>query len=296
MPRSVLLLVNRSKPLVIEALPRVRATIERHGRIAGELDAVSNPFETPPPPSDLVMVLGGDGTFLAQARRCLSLNLPIIGVNLGNLGFLAEFDLPAFERHAAHLLGSDPLDIRPRMLIQAEVLRDLSRQSDASVFAEHAVNDCVITAGPPFRMIELGLEIDGQPGPALRGDGIIVSTPTGSTAYSVSAGGPIVSPDVRCMSITPLAAHSLSFRPIVLPPTSSITLELRRANGFAGGDGGTTLVLDGQVHVRLLQGDKVTFRSHPSVIRLVRNPDSNYWSTLVRKMHWAVKPGAEPGR
>lgn len=296
MPRSVLLMVNRGKPLVMEALPRVRSLIERHGRLAAELDAVSTPFEQPPPAADLVMVLGGDGTFLAQARRCLALNLPIIGVNFGNLGFLAEFDMPAFERQAASLLGDAPLELRDRMLIHAEVLRDLSRQSEAIVFAEPAVNDCVITAGPPFRMIELGLEIDGEPGPVLRGDGVIVSTPTGSTAYSVSAGGPIVSPEVRCISITPIAAHSLSFRPIVLPPTSDITLEVRRANGFPSGDGGTTLVLDGQVHVRLLQGDKVHFRRHTSCIRLVHNSDTDYWTTLMRKMHWAVKPGSDPGR
>lgn len=294
MPRSVLLLVNRSKPLVLDALPRVRALLERHGRIAAELDAVMDPLE-PTPPADLVVVLGGDGTLLAQVRRTLALGLPIIGVNFGNLGFLAEFDLPALEFHAPRLLGDAPIEVHERMLIQAEVLRDLSRQAGASVFSQPAVNDCVITAGPPFRMIELGLAIDGLPGPALRGDGVIISTPTGSTGYSVSAGGPIVSPDVRCMSITPLAAHSLSFRPIVLPPTSQIELEVRRANGFAGSEGGTTLVLDGQVHVRLLQGDRVVFKRHPVLARLVNNPETNYWSTLVRKMHWAVKPG-EAGR
>src|SRR5690606_8901839 len=115
-----------------------------------------------------------------------------------------------------------------------------------------ALNDCVVTAGPPYRMIELDVYIDGEPGPTLRGDGVIVSTPIGSTAYNVSAGGPIVSPDLDSFTITPHAAHSLAFRPIVVPSSCEIDLHLRKGND--ADDGGTTLVLDGQVDTRLQSG------------------------------------------
>lgn len=289
MPRSVLLLVNRTKPLVNDALPEVRALIQRHGRIAAELDASADRL-TDPRGADIVMVLGGDGTLISQARRCAEFGLPLIGVNLGRLGFLAEFDLAALRDQAGALLGGGALDLRQRMLVRAEVSRG-PRNSTPS-FTDLALNEAVITAGPPFRMIELGLAIDGQPGPSFRGDGVIVCTPTGSTAYSVSAGGPIVSPDLDCLTITPIAAHSLAFRPIVVPGTASIEFRIDRANPQRPGEkSGTTLVLDGQVQQPLEPGDRVRLRRHDRPISLVRNPQSSYWQTLIQKLHWAAAPG-----
>lgn len=289
MPRPVLLLVNRSKRLVARALPEVRALLARYGRLAAELDADATPL-TSAHGAELIMVLGGDGTLLAQARRCVGLGLPFIGVNLGNLGFLAEFDLDALRDQAPALLDNGPMQLRERMLIRGSVHRDPPVPGAELPFSDLALNDCVVTAGAPFRMIEVGLTIDGEPGPVVRGDGVIVSTPTGSTAYNVSAGGPIVSPEVPSLTITPLAAHSLAFRPIVLPGTCTIELTLRRVNRM--GDGvGTTLVLDGQVHRPLVAGERVVVRRHERSIRLVRNPTGSYWATLSRKMHWAAQPG-----
>lgn len=296
MPRSVLLLVNRGKAQVVEALPEIRALLTRHGTIAAELSA-AGPAITESHGADLVMVLGGDGTLLAQARRCADLGLPIVGVNLGNLGFLAEFDLAALRSQAPRLLGDTPLETRHRTLLHAEIFRPvIPGDAPPRVFSEVALNDCVITAGPPFRMIELGLQIDGHPGPALRGDGVIISTPTGSTAYSVSAGGPIVHPEVAALTVTPIAAHSLSFRPLVLADTVRIELLVQRANGLASQPMGTTLVIDGQVHARVEAGDLIRFSRHPRGIRLVHNPESVYWETLIRKMHWAIKPGLLPSQ
>ncbi|MDX2115306.1 MAG: NAD(+)/NADH kinase [Planctomycetota bacterium] len=293
MPRSVLLLINRTKPQVVDALPEIRALISTHGRLALELDATPEPI-TDTRGADIIFVLGGDGTLLAQARRCVDLQLPFLGVNFGNLGFLAEFDLPMLRQQAQSILSGARLDLRERMLIRAELTRGSPPDRAVPVFTNIALNDCVVTAGPPYRMIEIGLRIDGEEGPAFRGDGVIVSTPTGSTAYSVSAGGPIVSPDAPSLSITPIAAHSLAFRPIIVPPTSTVELHIRRANAGWPADSqqGTTLVLDGQVHQLIRPGDRVTIHKHDKTIRLVRNPGVSYWRTLLRKMHWAVNPGA----
>lgn len=291
MPRSVLLLVYRSKPQVSDALPEVRSILKSHGRIAAELDVSTEPL-TDAHGADLIMVLGGDGSLLSQAKRCIDLGLPLLGVNLGNLGFLAEFDVASLRQQARELLGDAPLDLRERMLISASVQRGDAR-SASLIFAGLAMNEAVVTAGPPYRMIEVALRIDGQEGPSCRGDGMIISTPTGSTAYCVSAGGPIVSPEVASLTITPIAAHSLAFRPIVLPATSTVELHLKRANSGWNGDAreGTTLVLDGQLHCPIMVGDRVTITREKRPVRLVHNTQSSYWQTLVRKMHWGVNPG-----
>ncbi len=291
MGRSVLLLVNREKPGAVKAVDEVRGLIDApgRGRLAGEFDANGDPISLPAGTSaDLIMVLGGDGTLLAQARRCVHLGLPMMGVNFGNLGFLAEFDLEALRRQADALLGDQPLTLSERMMIRAEVA---GKGAKKARFSGLALNDCAVTAGPPFRMITLDLRIDGEAGPSLRGDGVIVSTPIGSTAYNVSAGGPIVSPDLDSLTITPIAAHSLAFRPIVIAAKSAVTLEVTEAN--EGDGGGTTLVLDGQVQTRLREGDLITMRRYERSLRLVHNPETSYWRTLLRKLHWAAAPGAK---
>ncbi len=293
MARSVLLLVNYQKQRVCDALDDVRAIVKRHGRIAEELPADT---EVPPDPkgADLIMVLGGDGTFLAQARRCAEMDLPLVGVNLGHLGYLAEFDLASLERAAPWLLGDGVLQTERRPFLRVDVV---SNGGPEPTFAGLALNDGVITAGPPYRMLQMELRLNGESGPRIHGDGIIVSTPAGSTGYSVSSGGPIVTPGSQALSITPIAAHTLAIRPVVVPMTCDITVLLHRANevGDTGsGPQGTTLVLDGQVHFPLKTGDSVHFREADRSIRLVRDPEVSYWQTLIRKMHWGRSPGS-PG-
>ena len=303
MARSVLLLVNRSKPRVCEALDEVRALLTKHGRIAAEMDSGDAGRLTDPHGADLVMVLGGDGTLLGEARRCIDLGLPLIGVNLGTLGFLAEFDLDTLRRDAPALLGKGRLELHERMLLNVEVFAKGGVGADRASFSDIAINDVVITAGPPYRMIKIDLRIDGNEGATLNGDGVIVSTPVGSTGYSVSSGGPIISPSVDAISVTPIAAHSLAFRPIVVGRGAQIELVMRRANrsegdGARGGLSGTTLVLDGQTLEPLETGARVVVRRDERVVRLVHNPSVSYWSTLTRKMHWAMAPGTpaeDPG-
>ncbi|MGQ0626515.1 MAG: NAD(+)/NADH kinase, partial [Phycisphaerales bacterium] len=150
------------------------------------------------------------------------------------------------------------------------------------------------TAGPPFRMINVGLTIDGQPGPNVAGDGLIISTPVGSTAYNAAAGGPILAQDVRALAITPIAAHSLSFRPVVVSGSSTIELLMRRVNDDPtdadGTRGGTSLIIDGQFATRLHQNDRIALKLHDQPVRFVRNPGGSYWATLINKMQWAATP------
>jgi NAD+ kinase len=303
MSRGVILISNQSKPDVLAALDEVRRLIRAHARIIADLDATDAPL-TSRDGADLIVVLGGDGTLLAQSRRCVPLGLPMLGVNLGKLGFMAEFDVASLRDQAAHLFGTGPLVLQDRPLLHVTVSTAGANPQSSSGLA---LNDAVITAGPPFRMISLSLSIDGASGPTVMGDGLIIATPTGSTAYNVSAGGAIVSPDVDAMAITPIAAHSLAFRPIVVAGNSTVEIALNTVNAdprlerLAAGlpqaerdrvlvGAGTSLVLDGQSSIRLARNDRVVLRKHATPIRFVRNTKGSYWSTLIEKMHWAAPP------
>lgn len=294
MPRSVLLLVNREKPGAAAAAAEVRSLVERHARVAAELDADGGATLSDARGADLVVVLGGDGTLLSQARRCADLDLPLLGVNFGKLGFLAEFDLASLREQADVVFGAAPPVVRTVRMLRVEVFEP---GASTPRFSDSALNECVATAGPPYRMIVMELSIDGEPGPTVSGDGLIVSTPTGSTAYSVSAGGPIVAPGTDAMAITPIAAHSLAFRPIVVPGSSRVEVTMLRVNqSFGAGDRrvgpgrGTTLVLDGQVTTPLADHERIVVTRDGRPVRFVRNPRGSYWATLIDKLVWAAPP------
>lgn len=290
MPRSTLLLVNPEKPDARAAAGEVRALIERHGVFAGQRDASAGAAFTEAAGASLIVVLGGDGTLLAQTRRSADLQIPLLGVNFGKLGFLAEYDLNSLREQAATLFSDAPLPTREVRMLRAEVFR---AGESRPRFSDAALNEVVITAGPPYRMISLTMRINKETGPTMSGDGIIVSTPMGSTAYNVSAGGPILAPDVEAMVITPIAAHSLAFRPIVVGANSQVELVMNRVNRMDG-EGqeelGTTLVLDGQVSTPLAPGERIALGRDARPIFFVRNPLGGYWTTLTEKMHWAAPP------
>jgi NAD+ kinase len=294
MGRRTVLLVNRSKPEVLAALDEVRTLIRRGGgEILEEHSADDGPIARVGE-ANLLVVLGGDGTLLSQARRVVGLKLPFLGVNFGKLGFMAEFDMDALRSQHQTLFGDAPLQLTARVMMQVEVDRAGGHPHTAPLLA---LNDAVVTAGPPYRMIELSISIDQEDGPVVEGDGLLVSTPTGSTAYNASAGGPILAPEVEGMVLTPIAAHSLSFRPVVVSSQSRIELTLTRVNSGDKawcGPGGTTLVLDGQIGTRLQEGDRIRISTHPERVFFVRNPRRRYWQTLLTKMHWAVRPSPRP--
>lgn len=287
MGRAVLLVVNRRKPDAVSAIDRVRELIAAHGTLVGETDT-EHEEASAAEGAELIVVLGGDGTLLSQARRFADLGVPLLGVNLGKLGFMAEFDLGAFERSAPGLLAGRALTVREHRRLAAGVYR-----GNGSVFEGTALNDAVVTAGPPFRMIELSLSIDGGPGAKVNGDGLVVATPTGSTAYNLSAGGPIIEPAVDALSITAIAAHTLAFRPIVVDGSTPIELRVLRANE-ANGEG-TALVLDGRRVCGLRTGDRVAIGRVEAPVKFVCNPARDYWATVMDKLHWAAAPKLREG-
>ena len=232
---------------------------------------------------DFAVVFGGDGSIISTARAVSEANLPVIGVNVGKLGFLAEFSVDELKDFFGRLTnGTAP--IAKRMMLNCRVIGSSEGAGQTETFCSAAINDCFITAGPPFRMIELKIQVDGQPLAGCVSDGLIISTPTGSTAYNLSAGGPIVSPKLDAMTITPICPHSLSFRPIVIDANSTVEVFGVRVNE------GTTISIDGQISLKLAINDVVKIKKQQSDFLIVNNPLRSQWDTLATKLSWAEKP------
>jgi NAD+ kinase len=230
---------------------------------------------------DFAIVFGGDGSIISTARNLSQARVPVIGVNVGKLGFLAEFsleELKEFFNDIAHGQAT----IERRMMLDCRVF-SMSEKSRER-FRSAAINDVFITAGPPFRTIELKMLVDGQPIAGCVSDGLIISTPTGSTAYNLSSGGPILSPRMEAMVIAPICPHSLSFRPIVISADSKVEVFGIRVNK------GTTISIDGQLSSKLSINDKVRVQKARSNFLIVNNPIRSQWDTLATKLSWAEKP------
>ena len=298
-PLRLIILANKLKESVNQALEEIRPWLRQKARIVAEPDIVSL---TPDvvgelPQADLALVLGGDGTILSQARLILDLDVPLVGVNCGKVGFLAEFTVDDLVKYWDKIVGGQ---YRTSLRLMIEVLVFDSEAADCRadrLDMEHlkaqslAMNDAVITAGPPYRMIELDLAIEPPHASSRRrratrfgGDGVIISTPSGSTAYNLAAGGPIVAPGIDAFCITPNCPQSLAFRPIVVSAECGVAVRIAWANP------GTTLVIDGQVSVNLERDDQLYIRRYTKRLRLLENPSVNFWKTLARKMHWAAQP------
>jgi NAD+ kinase len=228
---------------------------------------------------DFAIVFGGDGSIISTARNVSKASLPVIGVNVGKLGFLAEFSVSELKDYFPRL-KNDIIPMDKRMMLNCKVFNDHRKEK----FCSAAINDIYITAGPPFRMIELKISVDNQPLAGCVTDGLIISTPTGSTAYNLSAGGPIVSPKIEAVVITPICPHTLTFRPIVISADSKIEVFGVRVNE------GTTISIDGQVSLKLSIDDVVRVEKENSIFLIVNNPLRSKWDTLATKLSWAEKP------
>lgn len=230
---------------------------------------------------DFAVVLGGDGSIISAARELSQANVPVIGVNLGKLGFLAEFSVGEFKALYDDIV-SGRARTESRMLLGCRIFGPSPNGSER--FVAKAVNDVFITAGPPFRVIEMSITIDGQHVTSCVGDGLIVSTPTGSTAYNLSAGGPIIDGSMEAMVITAICPHSLSFRPIVISDTSLVEISFTRINE------GTTVSIDGQVFTGLALNEVVHVAREQCTFLVVNNPMRTRWDTLATKLGWAIRP------
>jgi len=224
--------------------------------------------------SDLLLVLGGDGTMLNAARLVEEHAVPILGVNMGGLGFLTEVPVeelyPTLER-----VFSKEFYIEERMMLRARMHRHGENVAHATV-----LNDIVVSKGTLSRMVELHITVNGRLVSSLRGDGLIVSTPTGSTAYSLSAGGPITHPSVQGMILTPICPHTLTHRPLLIP--SDVELEVT----LTSRDEGAMTTFDGQVGIATTQGDTVVIRQSDHRTQLIRFHDRTYYDVLRMKLKW----------
>lgn len=258
--------VEATKTTLLEDLRR-RIDVVATGPIADTVRLV----ESKP---DRLIVLGGDGSILAVVRALKQRQVPIIGVNFGKLGFLAEFTVEELDKNLDAAVSASAV-VSPRMMIAAEITGN-GRTAAQSV----AVNDCVVQAGSPFRMIELSVSVNGDHLTNIRGDGLVVATPSGSTAHNMSVGGPILQPETQAMVLSPISAHSLTHRPLVFAGDSVIEVVACSVNE------GTTLVIDGQVSLPIHVEDRITVRRWPAEFQLVRNPGQPKWHTLTTKLRW----------
>jgi NAD+ kinase len=225
---------------------------------------------------DVIVVLGGDGTLLSVARAVGDLGVPILGVNLGGLGFLTATTLEEMMPALEAFLGGHMV-VEERMMLGARV-----RRAGASDREFLALNDVVIMKSAMSRIIRLDVAVDEQFATGYRADGLILSTPTGSTAYCLSAGGPIVVPTMDAVILTPICSHTLTNRPLVLPATQRLTVTLLS-------DQDVMLTLDGQVGFALMRDDTVEVRRAAARTRLLRLPQRHFFSVLRTKLKWGER-------
>lgn len=275
--KRVFLLGNPDKTEALEAFRDLEAFTKETATLVGS-NFENDVSTASPDTTDRIILLGGDGTLLGVARALGENQIPIIGVNVGKLGFLAEFLIEELKQTFIQALGDDDL-VSHRAMLEVSVVRN-GNGPDRCL----AVNDCVIRAGSPFRMIDLGLSVNGFPLTHVMGDGLIVCTPSGSTAHNLSAGGPIVQPGVDAIVLTPLAPHSLTHKPLIVERSSTIDIVAESVND------GTTVILDGQVSYAMDPGDRVSIRRFHKDFLIVRNPLHPQWHNLTAKLHWGKSP------
>lgn len=230
---------------------------------------------------DLIAVLGGDGTLLSVVRCWPFWGVPVLGINLGNLGFLTEIELDDLYPGMERVLAGDYF-VQERMMLKAQVNR-----SDRVVNELYALNDVVVTKGAFSRMLHLELFIEHQFVDLLPADGVVIATPTGSTAYSLSAGGPIVDPNISALLLTPICAHSLHSRPMVIAPENRVIVKVHAQHDDI------VLTMDGQETFRLLPEDQVVIGRASMVARLVKLPPRSFYDVVRRKFSGCNSPSRE---
>lgn len=230
--------------------------------------------------ADLVIVLGGDGTLLSVAHSVHNRTVPILGVNFGQLGFMtaltADELLPAMPR-----LVAGEFKVNERTVLEVALMLD-----GGEVFRRRVLNEAVIGKGGALtRIVDLETQVDGEPLCVYRADGLIIATPTGSTAYSLSAGGPIIHPSVGVMTLTPICPHTLTQRPLIVPDSAVVTVCVHSRDG----DGEVVLSLDGQMGTPLSRGHSVSITRATSTIALVQADNRTYFDVLRSKLRWGER-------
>jgi NAD+ kinase len=245
----------------------------------------------------ILVVLGGDGSILSIAQSMSGIRTPVVGINFGKLGYLAAFSLEQFLTHLDAVL-SNRAPMTHRLMLEGAIYRTPNGSAASNGHIEDtaallrqtpivkcvALNDVVINAGHPFRMIELDVQIDGHATTTFRSDGVILATASGSTGYNLSAGGPLLSPAVPAMVLTAICPHSLSFRPVVMISDSIVAITPLKLNE------GSRVTFDGQVTHPITDHDVLLIRRAAEPLTLIENPAVTHWQMLAQKLHWAQSP------
>ena len=273
LPR-VLIVGDPAKLVTAELAERVRKHLPGRAELLGvELERTLRPFRCEP---DLLVVIGGDGALLAATRRLGACRAPVLGVNVGTVGFLAGVAPPRVLAVLDLVLAGQGV-VEERGMLAYRVSRGGALGEEA-----HVLNDVVVGRAPERGMCEVGLIDEGRSVTTYRGDGVIVSTATGSTAYNLAAGGPVLSPRLDAFVVTPIAPHMLGMRPLVLPGTRSITLRLSEA---------AALTADGRAEGLLAAGDEVRIGPSARRLMLIVDPEQRFYARLRSKLRWGEPPG-----
>lgn len=277
---SVQIVGDGDRPGVREAAARIEGALGGRAQVRGvEFDPNADLTRVD---ASLVVVIGGDGAILSAARRLGPNPVPVLGVNFGKLGFLAGVRSSGIERAIEEVILGGNYRVSHRMRLAATLLR-AGRGTDPPV---DGLNDAVVERWDP-RSLNVELIVDGELATNYRGDGVIVSTPTGSTAYSLAAGGPIVEPEMDAFVVSPICAHTVTNRPLVLSGAQVITLRVGPGSRRPG------LAVDGQVLQDLSEGDEIEVRRSPHPFRLAVPRDLRTFEVLRSRLHWAGQPPYE---
>ncbi len=269
-----------------EAIEQICHSISKHGELLiHHLDQDIVPSCYPPSPirqigeqADLVVSVGGDGTLLTAARYMVDYEIPLVGINLGRLGFLADVTMAELDQHIASIFNGN-YSVEKRFLLDGEILLANAEQQ-----THRALNDIILHSHESISMIEFEVFSDDQLINKQRADGLIVATPTGSTAYALSGGGPILHPGLDTLALVPICPHTLSNRPIVLPSEQCIEIRLSKP-GMEG-----RLSFDGQTRGILNFEDKIKITRHQREITLLHPADYDYFHILRAKLNWSNQP------
>lgn len=265
-------------PPLIETLRRLSPALGVSFAVEPALHpmAPDAPVMEDPGSMDALMTLGGDGTLLRAARLLAGRQIPILGVNVGRLGFLTACNRENLEEALRRFLAGDYVS-DARMALEATVTDDGSHAE-----SWFALNDVVLKQGGKARVVRLHVEVNGEKIAQFAADGIVISTPTGSTAYSLSAGGPVVDPALESIILTPISAHSLSIRPLLLPPTAEVVVHVEDT------DSDQLVTIDGQVGSSFGSAQRLTVRRAARVVLLVRFPEMTFFWRMRRKLGWSA--------
>jgi NAD+ kinase len=264
-----------TKPDVQAALVQLRPLVRANGDIA-EID-LAQPPESWGGNADLALALGGDGTILRAARHMGYHQVPTLGINLGKLGFLADLS----QEEAAKVL---PLIFKRDFEVTEHLMFECVVEGAGEKRTLLGLNEMVVHVDPPLHLVDIDLAIDDEPIAQFSGDGLILSTPIGSTGHSLSAGGPILRQELPAFVVTPICAHALTYRPLVDAAERTFSIRLHPGSHPAA------LIIDGQEHLPITPEHRIFVRQAPVKFRRVRVPGRSYYSTLREKLHWAAPP------